>query len=80
MSYYGNSGGYGRRNNDLGAGGCLVLIVMILAYWALQAALIMELWNFIARQTGWPIIGYWVAAAIGVLCSLLFGGARAASR
>jgi hypothetical protein len=51
--------------------------VIVLAVYSTYIVVIMETVNFITRRTGGPIIGFWVAGALGFLSSLLFGGSRA---
>jgi len=53
---------------------CLVLLVVALAIDAIMAYLIMLLWNFVVPQLfDGPTIGFWHAAALMFLVSLLGG-------
>lgn len=60
--------------------GCLVVILslfIILAWIFLGPLCVMWLWNStLVGLFGWPVLDYWTAFGITVLCNILFGGTR----
>ena len=57
--------------------GCLIIILCVIALIALLfigPAITMWLWNWIAVDLfGAPVIGYWTAFGLQLLCHILFG-------
>lgn len=67
--------------DELGVGGCIILLVLVLALSALGAWVIMLLWNWLVPSiTGWTEIGFWQAYGLSLLLSFLTGGIRSSSK
>jgi len=60
----------------------LALLIMPLAVLFVAAIgfVVMSLWNALMPAIfGWPLIGYWQAMGLLILCRILFGGFRGAA-
>lgn len=58
-------------------GKCVAFLVVVLALVALLSYVVMRLWNaLIPELFHGPVVGFWQAAGLLVLCKILFGGLR----
>jgi len=56
---------------------CVAFLVMVLALVALLSYVVMRLWNaLIPDLFHGPMLGFWQATGLLVLCKILFGGLR----
>lgn len=60
--------------NDDGCGLIVFGVILVIALLFLSSAITMWLWNWIAVSLfGLPVIGYWQAFGLQLLCHILFG-------
>lgn len=62
------------KDDEIGCGPVILIIIGVLAILFLGPAITMWLWNWIAVSLfGLPTIGYWTAFGLQWLCHILFG-------
>ena len=60
--------------------GCIGIITLILGLLALEAWIVMALWNWLAvSMFGLPEVTFWMAGGLMVLCNILFKGSASVS-
>ena len=62
------------KSDDVGCGLIILIVIGLIALIFLGPAITMLLWNWIAVSLfNAPVIGYWTAFGLQLLCHMLFG-------